>query len=635
MYIATDRENWKEIENMLPYETSEDEGSTSELAIARGLNVDTDDNNNLITNSEGTEIHKRVYSTKFNNSIISKISALTLEPLMSKDGNGFGNVPYDENDFKNIDYFAKYNTFSALCDVKHQNNSLAKRRDLEYYPEDFLYCSNLGYPINRLITLRRFPYPCIDNIMDPNIQLEQDMTRMVTYFDSETNPLSEILSFSYGLNWKELEAEYEEMQMQGGENFGLSGFIKTAATFFGDKQLIKNKLSDGYNGQVSPTADSNKIHGPADSITKTYIRDVGLNFEKEFQIKFTYSAKSYAGRNQTAVLKDILSNILLCTFNDGEFWGGARYWMGDRPSNTTKMFQWMNSDNIDSILSGGFDTLKDIVQKKFNSKGSALETLKDIVKGGFQMAMANILNTLGRPGVPTCSSLLSNSPVGMWHLTIGHPLNPIMTIGNLICTNVEVNFPDNKLGFDDFITKIEAIVTLKPAMPRDRAGIEMMFNYGRKRLYMPMVVKAKKPGGQNALITNKRSVLSFIDNSMDGLIDMSSHAIAKSSESIQESWTGYLKNNPALKTKVDSLSASVSEAFKYVKAAGNDTQVWVTNTTATSTRKDQVLVNGVSRNNSSDISNNPNVKPKKFTFDRLTKIEELEGRNIFNNLYNG
>jgi hypothetical protein len=37
---------------------------------------------------------------------------------------------------------------------------------IQYDPDDFLYCKYVGLPINRLITLRRFPYAVTDNIYD-------------------------------------------------------------------------------------------------------------------------------------------------------------------------------------------------------------------------------------------------------------------------------------------------------------------------------------------------------------------------------------------------------------------------------------------------------------------------------------
>src|SRR5690606_36595402 len=100
-----------------------------------------------------------------------------------------------------LNYAEKFQakTFYDLC--KTTNNVV------QYDPDDFLYCKNLGLPINRLITLRRFPYACTDNIYDRYNQAHPDIARMVTFFTDEINKLEEILQLSFGLKWKELMAE--------------------------------------------------------------------------------------------------------------------------------------------------------------------------------------------------------------------------------------------------------------------------------------------------------------------------------------------------------------------------------------------------------------------------------------------
>ena len=460
---------------------------STQLSV-RGLNPDfTDDGaSSSVPNSEGTALFKRYMAQKMPTSIMGKIQAISLK-----------DIPYDDKNLRDeLDYKKHFRTYTDLCSIftKIDNRNYAPQYHApgyEYYPDDFVYVTKCGYPLNRLITLRRFPYPCMDNIFD-EYQKDSDVTRMVTYFDNNMNKLEDILGFSYGLNWKELQAGYEAMQMQGSDNEGLTGYMKKTAVIFGDEELIKNRLRGPNGNMVSPDHDANKAHGPVDSITTTHIRDVGLNFDKEFSLKFEYSSRSLYGRNPDAVMKDIIANILLCTFNDGEFWGGARYWVGARPSKSLNLFQWMNSDDPNKILQGAWNSLTSLVQKNFGTKESRLETLKKVLKGGIQMAMAGILNFLGRPGIPYSNSLLSGAPVGMWHLTIGHPMNPIMTIGNLICTGVDINFPDDSLSYGDFPTYFTATVKLKPAMPRDRAGIEMMFNHGQQRIYVPAVAKVYK-----------------------------------------------------------------------------------------------------------------------------------------------
>ena len=79
-------------------------------------------------------------------------------------------------------------------------------------------------------------------------------------------------------------------------------------------------------------------------------------------------------------------------------------------------------------------------------------------------------------------SLLIGEPVGEWHVTIGNPLNPIAMIGNLICTNIEVEFGE-ELGPDDFPLEMKITVNLDHGMARDRDAIQSIFNRGMGRIY--------------------------------------------------------------------------------------------------------------------------------------------------------
>ncbi|MDR0206273.1 MAG: hypothetical protein LBI45_03315 [Bacteroidales bacterium] len=38
------------------------------------------------------------------------------------------------------------------------------------------------------------------------------------------------------------------------------------------------------------------------------VRDVGFDFDKEFNLTFTYKSRSFGGRNPDSVMKDILAN---------------------------------------------------------------------------------------------------------------------------------------------------------------------------------------------------------------------------------------------------------------------------------------------------------------------------------------
>ena len=99
--------------------------------------------------------------------------------------------------------------------------------------------------------------------------------------------------------------------------------------------------------------------------------------------------------------------------------------------------------------------------------------------------MSGILNKLGRPQKGMYNSLLSPAPVGLWHLTIGNPKRPIMSLGNMIITNVTLEH-NGPLGIDDFPTGLKVTVDLERGKPRDIRDIEKMYMRGNDRIYSSM-----------------------------------------------------------------------------------------------------------------------------------------------------
>ena len=81
------------------------------------------------------------------------------------------------------------------------------------------------------------------------------------------------------------------------------------------------------------------------------------------------------------------------------------------------------------------------------------------------------------------NSLLSGDNVGLWHLTIGNPKNPIAAIGNLILEDSTIEHT-GPLGIDDFPTEIKVTVKLKNAKPRDLTEISRMYTHGVNSIYM-------------------------------------------------------------------------------------------------------------------------------------------------------
>ena len=179
----------------------------------------------------------------------------------------------------------------------------------------------------------------------------------------------------------------EQAQMQGAQS-GLSGFMKKAFGAF-DPELSKNVLRGENANMVDPKHDQNKVYGPVDSISTTRIRDIGFEWTKDFEITFEYNLKSINGRTPEYAMKDIIGNVLACTFNNGKFWPGARYWIGERPSQFYKKYQYMNNDDMETMLTDGVNSLKSFISE-FGTKGSAIQQLKNAMSGGIAMAMGKV-----------------------------------------------------------------------------------------------------------------------------------------------------------------------------------------------------------------------------------------------------
>jgi len=111
-----------------------------------------------------------------------------------------------------------------------------------------------------------------------------------------------------------------------------------------------------------------------------------------------------------------------------------------------------------------------------------LSLAKTIFTGGLHNMIGSLINgNLGKLGfTQPANALLNDEPTGYWHVTIGNPLNPIAMMGNMTCTDMEMQMGEG-LGFDDFPVNVAFTCKISHGKPRDAAGIEAIFNAGKGR----------------------------------------------------------------------------------------------------------------------------------------------------------
>lgn len=375
---------------------------------------------------------------------------------------------------------------------------------LEYDWADFLYAKyHKKIPNNYMITLRRFAYPTGDNLFDPRvfnkngdeIHTDQpDLARAVTWMGESTgNKLDELFEFTTGFELKPITAGVQALHSKSKGMDGSSLLDMTK----GVGQSILN-MSRGSNSSAARAESAsagydpfeetypNHTEGPINVIKELLIREPGLKFTQEFEIKFEYNLAAHGKINPKMAFLDVLANMLVLTYNSAPFWGGATRYIGN--GNVGKPlgnFEELANGNILGFLKSVMGDVGSAISNVFGKDGqfsikSVLGGMADVAGDMLGGWLSDNLNTPA--GAQAANALLVGDPTGQWHLTIGNPMNPIAMIGNLQLEDAKFKL-SGPLSADDFPTNLEVTITLKPGRPRDRADIESMFNCGRGRLY--------------------------------------------------------------------------------------------------------------------------------------------------------
>lgn len=259
-----------------------------------------------------------------------------------------------------------------------------------------------------------------------------------------------------------------------------------------------------------PYSNKNVVYGPLDVIKEMMMRDKGLMFEQTFTLKFEYELRSIDGINPKVAMIDLLSNVFVMTANRGEFWGGdIRHFGGGGGGGESSKTVGPLGDPAKLLAgdyTGYFKSLTDNIGtriKEFTGgEGLTLEGIGNAAKNIGGNMMSNIIGGAldgaqgggGGAGAQAVNSLLTGEETGEWHVMVGNPANPIVSIGNLILEKSEYHL-HGALGADDFPTKLTVTCTLKPARPRDRSDMMAMFHRGG-RTYTTLSPAEKYPGNK-------------------------------------------------------------------------------------------------------------------------------------------
>lgn len=263
-------------------------------------------------------------------------------------------------------------TFESVADVNigilsgllgNIEGSIIGGLSAPYYWKDFLYCKHYGtIPNNYMITLRRFPTPVLDNLSVPggknSIKSTESyhaggagrpVAQAVTWFGGNTgNTLSELITFTTGINWKvsnQTETLVQEAFSKGffqdgpikffggalqkvsegmGNLFDTGAAIAEGAIIATDKDetITKGIKAKGLRDLSKERAGimGEYIWTPVDVVTDGYTRGTGLTFSWEgLSLIFEYELSSVGEVNSKAAFLDLMGNLLSIGTNYGNF----------------------------------------------------------------------------------------------------------------------------------------------------------------------------------------------------------------------------------------------------------------------------------------------------------------------------
>lgn len=392
-----------------------------------------------------------------------------------------------------------------------------------YDYSDFMFCKYLGrVPNNYMITLRRFTIPVNDyikpygnaNAIRPNDPAAQTQARtsnggvsmgcMVTWLGTPGNEMNEIMKYNFSMPFKSVDAKFEDDGAAApnpsnpnskGAIGGLFGAAMSSSVVRGlaTRGLLGRGLYNPRGGQTvstpPPHYDPQKAYVGVDMIKSIYIRDPdkGLRFEHKFKLTFDYELRSYDGINGRQAMLDLLGNILTVCYTTGDFWPGAyRHNQGGAYVQPMSSLECMRKHKTFTGYMKAFQ--RDVASFKKGLQAAAanpIETLLRLLDNIGGLILGGEDETLPPTFGSGRNALLSDNPVGFWHVTIGNPCAPMMSIGNMILENCTVEHY-GPLGLDDFPTGLRVTCELVGGKPRDKRLIERIYVSGNDRIYMPL-----------------------------------------------------------------------------------------------------------------------------------------------------
>lgn len=439
------------------------------------------------------------------------------------------------------------NTTTVAAQVETSYTSIieytAKHPALILRPSDFVYHKDFGvFPPNRLLVVRRFNTATTHDLLRMSAR---PISTLVTWLKPEDEPF--IIKFNE--KWKISDEGFINVI---NDVLGFSD-LKPLPTFenlstFTQTLAIQIGHSLGINyGRNNPLGDPDVIHEAAIRETnyKGLELDMSVTYKGEFEMKYI------DGVDPNMAMLDIIANCTRMGTSDSKFIVSGGFAskvddilillqngdvdgtieslisrIGGFIQNTSSKFLSNMKETLNKELEkkeeqfkqevqdkneeGANDTkqAENAAQEKFDKaaekqKGekqieSNISELKDYVGNFIKTSLSKYKWRLRG-----ASAAMSGFHTAHWHVTMGNPLCPWFSCGNMYIDTMQLEFPHTEMSFSDIPMSIKVTATFKPGRVMGAQEIQQLFNSGKDRIYTvaptTQVGFIAKPTGNNAV----------------------------------------------------------------------------------------------------------------------------------------
>jgi hypothetical protein len=447
----------------------------------------------------------------------------------------------------------------------------------------FAYLKNVGvFPNNRLMIARRFESSgaSVTNILRKG---SPAMSVMISWVPQD----ADFFTIGFGEEWMAAEVDFTAVLNDLGNDFTkasglgdkmggglgvipLPGFTETIQRYVLEKMGI---MSDGSSSFI-PAGEPNLIKEAKRRKTIGY-SEAGSGLKASFTVKMTceWEQKFISGLDPTIVWLDIVQQCLRFGTSNSVTYGLSGGF-------EAKIMRYVNNpmlmlyDLIDAIKSG-INKIKAEIKKLFDKAIAAVgpkpETPKEqqesnakaeaeAEKKSLNEKMADIFSTLEAGATALLKRIIGKykvriegilhalvgSPSGPWHITIGNPMRPVFSSGDMVISDmVNLTF-GSTLAFNDLPSTIKAEFTLTPARNLGLQEIFARFNSGHVRSVLAYPTQAEKETFAKALGIDVEgdSYTPDPDRSSQANQDQQESASAKLNKSVDDKINEYYGNPP-------------------------------------------------------------------------------------------